>query len=391
MFWEYENTDEYAVQLAVALEEEIRESIHAGQLYAPRVYVEIKKDETDESVRIYLRDDGNGLEYIPEFDFESPKSGDLVANDFFYSIKLNSFFAAEEGLYEFKFVATEDPRTYSDSSVQIVPISDTLTFNVQVSVNNAPTIETFTVPDSLHSGFDASIWQAQVEDIDPDIGGEVIEVELNLYDEQNSLKRELQLAQMSETIWTFSTDASFAASHPTGVYSFELLAKDRFNAVSEPLVKSVWIENTAPVISDLVAPDTTWRPVQDSIIYVFELTVEDFQTQLDIAEVSYSVINPQGEPGTSPFFVFNDSGIDPDEVAGDGVWSHGFKTEADPERTNFGTYTFIFVAIDRAGNESNSIEKEILYLDGWEDLSTPPPGSKIPSSVKNGFYTSVMQ
>ncbi len=372
-FWEYEN--ELYRQLVVELDlpDDIHQAVLSGAMEAPFVLATIYPIDGDpmNGTSVQLHDDGNTIEYTSIPDYQDLRSNDLVPKDFTYSVMINSLFAEERGEYIVEYKAEwliAEPTQFMALPPEYADRYRIECDTLVVEINNAPVVEGFDVPDSLHSGFDSQVWTANVNDEDLLNGDVITRVELHLFFNGQDV-RTVQLAQASGdmTTWTLSTSASFAASYPTGDYLFRVIAWDQFEKESiPPFQKAVWMENTAPVLTDLVAPDTVYRPLEGVNFYDCFLIVEDLQGQGDIDVVLYGVRSPGREDFViDPLALFNDDGIVPDETADDRTWSHRFKTE--PDRTNFGTYTFRFYAIDRAGNESEFIDKDIEYLDGGGD------------------------
>jgi hypothetical protein len=110
-------------------------------------------------------------------------------------------------------------------------------------------------------------------------------------------------------------------------------------------------DNVAPILSDLVIPDTIARGVS----FVFSVIAMDSNGLSDIEFVYFVLYRPDSTVvEQSPFFMQDDG--DPgfgDEVAGDGIYS--FKNSfGDTAQT--GNWRFLFQAEDRSDSSSNIIE-----------------------------------
>ncbi len=362
-FWIYHSRILRPLRVTLSLPADQRTALQRGSLSPPAVAVRITPPGGGAVIVLPLKDDGGvpSLTGLPSF--VDQHSGDLIPGDLVYSIRLDAGFADSPGTFLVTYAAGDlagtpfDPAEPGEQDTTgLALFRDTLV----VAENNPPDILSFNVPDSLHSGFDEQVWTAEVTDPDEDGGDYVTRVELELALEEVPV-RTVQFAGAGAHVWTFNASADFAAGLSTGDYRFRLSATDRFEAGSAPVDTIVWVENAPPVLSELAAPDTVVRPLEGQNVYTFSLRVEDEQGQGDIAEVVYLAVSPQGDTLESPDFTLQDLGQTPDETAGDGTWSAGFITV--PENSNFGTWTFLFVARDRGGNESAPLEKSIEFVD----------------------------
>lgn len=112
-------------------------------------------------------------------------------------------------------------------------------------------------------------------------------------------------------------------------------------------------KNEAPILSDLIAPDSMQKGSID-FFYVF-VKASDPQGLGDIASVFCMVTKPN-DTLRGPYDL-NDNGLLGDSVAGDGIFSCGFSP---PTLQNLsGNYIFSFKARDKKGAQSNTIDKII--------------------------------
>ena len=349
------------------LSPELTDAIRAGRVAEPRrIFGLIRRAGVGATAAFYLYDDGGAFEHsdlpVHQPQYLASKSGDLIPGDFIFSNRINSLFSdvwgtpyEDEYLFEFYF-NFDSPVAGGQGDGH--PETFVISRNVLVSANEGPVVDSVDIPDSLYSGFDAQTWSIDVSDPNEASGDEVTDVTVTLVADDITW-REILFAPTNLPEWTFSVDSSFAAGLPTNDYEMQILAIDKFEYPSDMTVVPIWIENEAPELLSLVAPDTVRQPGPDDPdnIYVFELNVQDSQGQGDLEIVYYTVVDPTGNFFESPDYVFRDDGEDPDPVAEDRLWNSGFRVPNTV--SNFGTYTFTFYAEDRAGNVSVPIEKFI--------------------------------
>ncbi|MCB2198411.1 hypothetical protein KQI63_03345 [bacterium] len=348
-FWVYDSPDYRTISVAISFPPALEAAVKQQDVPAPNVFIIFEsQDGIAPSVQFQLLDDGGGPTIPNPFDFMDNHSGDLVPLDLTYSLRINALFASSEGEVTMRVMAGW-PLSSDSTTMTMLPPEI-----LQVEINSAPVIESFVHSDSLYAGFEAEEWTARVDDADIPAGDAVEQVEVQLIRDGDTV-RNLLMAKSSQRIWTFALEPTFAAGLPTAEYTINLTAIDRYDQPATPYESIVWFENSAPILSGLVAPDTVYRPEGDEPNpYNMFINVADLQGQGDIRRVDYIPVDPNGHipDNLDPFF-FNDLGDMPDEVANDGIFSHQFAVY--PDASNFGTYTFTITAHDRAGNDSESI------------------------------------
>lgn len=117
-------------------------------------------------------------------------------------------------------------------------------------------------------------------------------------------------------------------------------------------------KNDGPTVSDVVAPDSIQKGIQDSSFA--SVRVVDPQGLADVEAVYYVVTKPDGTSNGIKFPLFDD-GQGYDSTAGDGVYSTAIAAPLTTSQT--GNFTFSFAALDSKGAVSNQINKIIKAYD----------------------------
>ncbi|MHB8578760.1 MAG: choice-of-anchor X domain-containing protein [Ignavibacteriaceae bacterium] len=113
------------------------------------------------------------------------------------------------------------------------------------------------------------------------------------------------------------------------------------------------LNNPAPVISNLVCPDTAKIGVLNDTLFV-SVKVQDSVGLWDVASVFFnSFIPPDGHPSSTNPIPLHDDGTFGDKVAGDGIYSTYIVLP--PQGVTKGTYRFEFQAKNFSGKLSNKI------------------------------------
>lgn len=369
--WALGSDSYHRVSLELKVPDDVRSAILAGDIPEPEVTLMLDDmGEVNNMLVVQLFDDGSTTD-LAELDgnnvdtsYAARSSGDLVPNDFKFSVLINSRFTATAGTFWAILDASildPDGGGNRDFAPDLL-FSDFIDDSVVVTSNSAPTLNPAAgmLPDSLYSGFESTLWSIGASDPDEAAGDSVTSVDLELFAGVASL-RQLIFTLADGGIWTLQADSSFTAGLATGEITFHITATDLFGQVSAPLDTTVWVENGAPSLSDPDMPDTVYVPSgSDPNLYTLSVAVHDPQSQLDIERVYYEVIDPTDVHSSNPDWVLTDSGEDPDPVAQDGVWSAGIRTEAG--NTNLGTYHFLFFAEDRGGNLSDTLDVPIVMV-----------------------------
>lgn len=141
-----------------------------------------------------------------------------------------------------------------------------------------------------------------------------------------------------------------------GNYRVEVYAESEQGAFSNVLSKIQPVRfsnNVAPVISNLVIPDSVVRPTTGFVDITLEINASDPNGQCDINKVFLTSIRPTGFPipGETPLFFSSGSTYK--------VTAPVFPSTAD---TSYGYFKYTFMAIDNSGLQSNIIKDSIKFV-----------------------------
>jgi hypothetical protein len=115
-------------------------------------------------------------------------------------------------------------------------------------------------------------------------------------------------------------------------------------------------ENVAPVLSNLVFPDS----IKKAEFFTFTVNVTDENGLVDVKDVYFDFYRPDGTYRGRVSMVDNGNSSAGDTQANDGIYS--FRNRFDdnpPDTVQIGTYRFEFEAIDRRNELSNKIIQNI--------------------------------
>ncbi len=157
---------------------------------------------------------------------------------------------------------------------------------------------------------------------------------------------------------TYSNLFPLSKAYPVGTYKINYFATD-INDNTRKIAEHDFYynngqNNVAPVVSNLIAPDSAKIGV-DTLI-TLHITVNDSNGLSDISTVFFnSFIPPDYHPSTNNPFLMYDDGLtndDGDQIAGDGIYSLIVKL---PNNAPTGVYRWEFQARDRGHLLSNKI------------------------------------
>lgn len=189
-----------------------------------------------------------------------------------------------------------------------------------------------------------------------------------MYDDGNRINNGDQFA--GDNIYSGKT--YLGKSKPSGKYLLQFFVKDNVNNTDEntrtvgfhQLEFNNGENSTAPILSDLVMPDSVNRGED----FIFTVKVTDQNGLNDVDQVYFRFIRPD-KTSSGTILMYDDGNLNfGDAVSGDGIYS--FKNSFSdgtplPDETpnpaaQTGEWTFIFRAEDKSGLLSNQINHIIL-------------------------------
>ena len=245
-----------------------------------------------------------------------------------------------------KFNDVVDPGTVSNAEVKTVETANSFTYSPFDSV--------LTVSIALTSGNDVK--EVYCDIYSPD-GTLLTDNPLQLFDNGDITVN----GDTAKADNQFSNKFPLSGSFVTGNIKIQFYVKNdagnsRLMAVH--YVKfSPGVPNEAPVISDLVAPDSAVIGTPDSLI-VITLKVQDANGLKDISSVYFnSYIPPDGNLAHNNPTYLTDDGQNGDKTAGDGIYT---VTVVLPYNAPKGQFRWEFFAKDRSGALSNKITHYLI-------------------------------
>ncbi len=142
-----------------------------------------------------------------------------------------------------------------------------------------------------------------------------------------------------------------------GNFSVRLYASDYAGMMSNTAIHKLKVvrSSNAPVISNLVAPDTvTLPPSPYSVLFIMHVNVTDTDGKGDIEKVYFRNLDSPSDTNRQ-FLLFDDgikNDVKYDSASADGIYSGRFQL---PWNTPPQSYRFEFVAVDQLGVMSNKI------------------------------------
>ncbi|MFH1195316.1 MAG: hypothetical protein V1720_06365 [bacterium] len=224
-------------------------------------------------------------------------------------------------------------------------------------------VEKITAPSSfqiteLDSSFNISIQLSQSEDI--------IGVYFNIIETSTSEDIYSANSMIDSGDNTFSSEITMSRLYAVGNYSVEFFVKkdDDLQTTSKVAVHQFYFDNgqnnIAPVLSELVAPDTVIVQDPKSVI-LLSIQVSDENGARDVESVYFTTTRPNGTSNNQQIDMFDNGNLEQhgDSVAGDGRYSR--LIEVTPANMK-GAWKFNFQAKDKGKKLSTVISHTIQIL-----------------------------
>lgn len=262
---------------------------------------------------------------------------DVIPNDNVFRFEINSMkFPVTENFIVIVKAYAGDLEVWADSLKNIVTVA-----------NTRPRITLLEMNDTLTS--DPQTWNWSLKVFDPDPGEKL---RVDIYAEYSS-----GWAKVDEYFETFALSGSFelhesfdstARAGLKGPTRFKFIVYDNLQNFDEDTLTS-WVYNYPPRIENFVFPDSL-RILENATSYSnYYIRVSDRETLADIDSVNTIFYRPDSSISLLVDW-FNDSGIDEDEVAGDGWFTAKIPNPNNPDGA--GTWTLKIYARDKFGNKS---------------------------------------
>lgn len=285
--------------------------------------------------------------------------GDIIANDGVFAGQIDGSFAGGD-VGEFRAVATAIDLSGNQSN------TPEATITVVAGVENLPpAIKNVSAPGSVAVDV-PSDFIVQVEITDPNGLEDVLLVRSEFFPPSHPTPAKVDTlnddglngdTEAGDGVYT--TTFSSAEFREAADYFLRITAEDRAGDVSAPAVaaiRGVFLNPRAPVISNLVAPDTVRVDPNQVVQILMTIDASDPQGLSDIDFVRFRSFLPDGREATdSPFEMADDGNRarSGDLVAGDGTYSIIINL---PPGTPPGNFRFVFEAKDKSNLFSNQIE-----------------------------------
>lgn len=183
---------------------------------------------------------------------------------------------------------------------------------------------------------------------------------VSLFDEGNSANGD---SEKGDNI--FSNKLAMSHYYPKGIYTIKYFVTDKLKNTKQIALSNFEFDNgqdnVAPVLSNLILPDSTKRDVA----ITFSVDVFDENGLSDVVKVYYELYRPNGTKvynsgGISEFPLFDDGDFenDGDVTANDGRYSVQL-TFPTLSTVPSGNWRFEFTAVDRSGTQSEKIIKYV--------------------------------
>ncbi|MBN2789527.1 MAG: hypothetical protein JXR69_05015 [Candidatus Delongbacteria bacterium] len=281
---------------------------------------------------------------------------DLAASNNIWSGGINSNTFPEEGNWDFNI------EVYIPDSTLIY---DYVFQNILVNENSAPVINYvngIADEDTLFSGFSTKNIAISITDPDNDASGfndnQTLKLEIRNRDnipKDMEYVREDPLGTM--IIKIDSTLASGLATNDN--YNFTFIATDSYGESDSLEIKSIRLENTAPIIYNLIYPDTVFVPIDSTLFIDFKVTVNvnDQQGNLMTEDQDIDSVNIT----TNSTRLMMDDGEGLDENENDGIYTMPYTMNSSFFPDTVAELPFVIEAVDKVRNRSNLLNGNLVF------------------------------
>jgi len=225
-------------------------------------------------------------------------------------------------------------------------------------LNKTPIVVSISVPDTLPSGSDAVLFSAAIQDSNgiedvPYITMRLKQQNLTIFSTALNL---LSSNDVDSGLYGAYFDSSFATER-VGNYELEFQAVDLSGDSSNTDLRSIYLENSSPTLSNVQLPDSVQRPAAGTDTIVVRVGAKDSQGLNDIDLVAFDIYRTGGDTTTIEMFDDGDFNNHRDEIANDGIYSRGLTVTPQNIAAKF---YFIFQAKDKVNNFSTAIMDSLI-------------------------------
>lgn len=300
-----------------------------------------QSNQTTQFREITLLDDGNT---------QNSGSGDVLAGDgVFSNVFQSDSLVFPRGSFFIRASVTDNS-------------GETLTTGFAESrtiVNVAPEILTTNVPDTLQSGTAPIAFSITV--LDSNLTDDIQYGLMRLQRNSVTLATDTLFTENAnsdfEAVLTRNIDSTYAAER-VGEYQLAFQVADASGDLSNIVSQPIFLENTAPTLSELQQPDSVQLPpANQPKLTLLTIKISDPQGLSDIDSVYFNSVLPNGNPASNNPFILYDNGLpfDPNQnpaavgdlVQGDGIYSRTIVISSDVPP---GNYIFSYFSRDKIGN-----------------------------------------
>jgi hypothetical protein len=289
-------------------------------------------DQSTELLNLNLYDDGG---------FNNPRDGDVIAKDGIFT----NTFQSDSTVFPLGpifIVATAVDKHQEQLTTDFISSLSLL--------NASPVIVSASVPDTLFSGSQPTLFSVTVQDSNQidDIENVTLDLKkqgLSVF--TTSLELVNSIAEDTAQFGAFF-DSSFAVER-IGDFELEFQAKDLSGDFSNILSNSIYLENKEPIISNIELPDTVQRPTVGEDTIVVSALTKDSQSLIDIETVYFDIYRIGGDTTSIELFDDGDFTNHRDLIPNDGIYTRGLRVTPQNVAAKF---YLIFQAKDKVDNFS---------------------------------------
>lgn len=297
-------------------------------------------DQSTELLNLNLYDDGG---------FNNPDDGDVIARD---GIFTNTFQSDSTvfPLGPIYIIATAIDKHQEQFTTDLISSLSLL--------NASPVIVSASVPDTLFSGSQPTLFSVTVQDSNQidDIENVTLDLKkqgLSVF--STSLDFVNSIAEDTAQYGVFF-DSSFAVER-VGDYELEFQAKDLSDDFSNIILSSIYLENERPIISNIELPDTVQRPTVGEDTIVVSTLVKDSQSLKDIETVYFDIYRIGGDTTSIELFDDGDFINHRDLIPKDGIYTRGLTVTPQNVAAKF---YLIFQAKDKVDNYAIAVVDSMI-------------------------------